>query len=220
MKNSEQQLEAIRDIRKMMKESSRFLSLSGLSGVLAGVFALAGAWLGYHFISDYYSQDPAVRQESAGVYEILVLKVASVCFAVLVLSITSAICFSAIKAKRNNLKLIDHTSKKLIWSMAVPLVAGGIFCIALSVQGNGYVSLVSPAMLIFYGLALVNGSRFTPDDVKYLGYLEITLGLAASFMRGHDLLFWSLGFGVLHIIYGSIVWFKYDRNPSPREIAQ
>ena len=212
MENNERQLEAIRDIRKMMKESSRFLSLSGLSGILAGVFALSGAWLGHLAIRDYYSAFPAVSNGAIQAYDLLVVKIASICLAVLLLSISSAFYLSGAKARKKNLKLIDHTSKKLIWSMAVPLVAGGIFCIALSLHGNGYLLLVCPAMLIFYGLALVSGSRFTPDDVKYLGYLEITLGLAASFFRGHDLLFWSLGFGALHIIYGSIMWFKYDRN--------
>lgn len=96
--------------------------------------------------------------------------------------------------------------------MMVPLAAGGLFCLALLYHNNGMVLLVSPVMLIFYGLALIASSKFTVHDIKYLGYLELVLGILATFFLGHGLLFWALGFGVLHIIYGSIMWYKYDRN--------
>lgn len=95
--------------------------------------------------------------------------------------------------------------------MLVPLLTGGLFCLALVLHGNGFVLMVSPAMLLFYGLALINSSKFTLHDIRYLGYLEVILGLIAAFLPGYGLLFWAIGFGVLHIVYGGIMWFKYDR---------
>lgn len=212
MENEKQQLEALQDIRKMMKESSKFLSLSGLSGVIAGVYALIGAWLGHLAILDFIKGYPDQRTSNGRLDETLMLKIFLICLGVLSLSIITALIFSARKAKKNGEKLFDHTSKKLVWNMIVPLAAGGCFCFALLYHGGGFILLIPPAMLIFYGLALVSSSKFTLHDIKYLGYLEIALGIAACFKLDEGLIFWAIGFGILHIIYGSIMWFKYDRG--------
>ncbi len=208
MKNEEQQLEALNDIRQMMKDSSKFLSLSGLSGVLAGVYALAGAYFGHSLINRKHSDQNAY--ETASVTGQLVNQILLICAIVLVLSILTALLFSYRKTKKLNQKLFDHTSKKVFWSMAVPLLCGGLFCLALLF--NHTVGMVSPAMLLFYGMALLNTSKYTIAEIRYLAYLELALGVVAAFFPGHGLLFWSLGFGVLHIIYGTIMWNKYDRK--------
>jgi hypothetical protein len=210
MKNTDQQLEALHDIRKMMQDSSKFLSLSGLSGVFAGVYALVGAYFGTLVMAEYVFGH-LMEEESEQAYQNLLLKICLICAGVLVLSIVTALFFSSRKAKRNGQKLFDHTSKKLLVNMLVPLFTGGLFCLALVLHGNGFVLMVSPAMLLFYGLALINSSKFTLHDIRYLGYLEVILGLIAAFLPGYGLLFWAIGFGVLHIVYGGIMWFKYDR---------
>ncbi len=210
MKNTDQQLEALHDIRKMMQDSSKFLSLSGLSGVFAGVYALVGAYFGTLVMAEYVFGH-LMEEESEQAYQNLLLKICLICAGVLVLSIVTALFFSSRKAKRNGQKLFDHTSKKLLVNMLVPLFTGGLFCLALVLHGNGFVLMVSPAMLLFYGLALINSSKFTLHDIRYLGYLEVILGLIAAFLPGYGLLFWAIGFGVLNIVYGGIMWFKYDR---------
>ena len=212
MKNEKDQLEALQDIRKMMPDSSKFLSLSGLSGVLAGCYALIGAYLGHLAIHQFNAGYPRGCDSFQADYVHLVQRILLICGSVLALSIITALLLSKSKAKKNNQKLFDHSSKKLFWSMFVPLFTGGLFCLALVYHGNGLIMLVSPVMLIFYGLALIASSKFTIHDVKYLGYLEVLLGLLASFFLGSGLIFWALGFGVLHIIYGSIMWYKYDRT--------
>lgn len=212
MKKEDEQLEALHDIRKMMQESSKFLSLSGFSGIIAGCYALIGAYVGQVFISSYGLAKQTGKDYEQSGYTLLVVKIALTCILILSASIGTALLLSAKKAKKTNQKLFDHTSKKLFWQMMVPLAAGGLFCLALLYHNNGMVLLVSPVMLIFYGLALIASSKFTVHDIKYLGYLELVLGILATFFLGHGLLFWALGFGVLHIIYGSIMWYKYDRN--------
>jgi general stress protein CsbA len=74
--------------------------------------------------------------------------------------------------------------------------------------------LIAPATLVFYGLALVNASKYTIRDVRYLGLCEVALGLVASFMVGYGLVFWAIGFGVLHIFYGLAMYYKYERLDS------
>ena len=190
-----------------MTDSSKFLSLSGLSGIIAGIYALIGAYWVHQLLGD-----PISLTSGPGVpfTESLQFKILLIAFSVLFLSVTTATILSIQKARKLNQRLFDHTSKKVFWNMTIPLGAGGVFCIALI---NHHLSiLLSAAMLLFYGLALFNSSKFTMPEIRVLGLLEITLGLIACFLPQHGLFIWAIGFGVLHIIYGAILWNKYDRT--------
>ena len=169
---------------------------------LAAVIA-AGAWFGKQAI---YGSGDYVREHVLG-------KCVVVCVAILSLSLLTAFIFSRRKAARSGHKLFDHTARRLVISLFVPLLAGGVFCISLLLR-EGWEQLTAAVMLLFYGLALVNASKYTVHDIRTLGYFEIVLGLFAGFFPGYGLLFWALGFGGLHIIYGAVMWFKYDRVSS------
>lgn len=208
MDNDEKQLEAIQDIRKMMKESSKFLSLSGLAGVAAGSYALVGAYAANSLLQT----DPVagyIADENPSALT-LVFRLSMIGMAVLTASVVTAYVLSAQKARRLNQVLFDHTSRKVFWSMAVPLAVGGVFCFSLLYHQEFL--LLCPAMLLFYGMALLNSSKYTMPDIRYLALLQICLGLLAGFIPEYGLLIWSAGFGVLHIIYGLIMWSKYDRQ--------
>lgn len=196
----------LKDIKELMERSSRFISLSGLSGVFAGVYALIGAWIAHYLFSiqiDVVQADGYVTEMDL---QTPLLLIAS---AVLVLSVITAIFFTTRNAKRKNHKIWDKRSQQMLWNLAIPLIAGGVFLLILLKQGTLY--LIAPAMLIFYGLALINGSKYTFNDIRYLGYCEIILGLLATWFYGNGLLFWSIGFGVLHIVYGAAMYWKYER---------
>lgn len=208
-KDNEQHLEAIQDIRNMMKKSTRFLSLSGLSGVFAGIYALAGAFVAYRYMCwlfDEWVNNPTVFLNRSGVYLNFILIAASV----LLLSIVTAYFFSNRKAKRMGQSLFDHTAIRVLINLCIPLAAGGVFCIGLLY--HGHIIYIAPAMLLFYGLALINASKYTYDDIRYLGLCEIVLGLLNTFSLGYGLWYWALGFGVLHIVYGLVMWMKYERK--------
>ncbi|MDP3144680.1 MAG: hypothetical protein Q8N66_04700 [Bacteroidota bacterium] len=211
MENQQQHLDALKDIRQLMKQSNRFLSLSGLSGIFAGIYALIGAYAGHVVIMNFIS-DCRLNDYSEEKYNVMIVMCAVICALVLGMSLITAFIFSGRKAKKTGQKLFDHTTWQLLINMFIPLAAGGVFCIAMLFHGDGFVVLVGPAMLIFYGLALVNGSKYTLHDIRYLGCMQIVLGILASFYLGYSLLFWAIGFGVLHIVYGTIMWFKYDRK--------
>lgn len=51
--SKEEQLQQLSEIRLLMERSSRFISLSGLSGVGAGVSALIGSAIAYWRIEQY-----------------------------------------------------------------------------------------------------------------------------------------------------------------------
>lgn len=205
-------------IRNLMERSSKFISLSGLSGILAGIYALIGAALAYNII---YNHTPVVRRgyaddggQASGLffgssYSMLELKLAAIAFVVLVLSITTGIVFSLRKAKRKGQAIWGKTSRAMLFYMATPLFTGG-FLILIFIY-RGHYSIVAPASLIFYGLSLVGASNFTYNDIRFLGLCDIILGLVTACLPGYGLLFWAIGFGVLHIVYGSVMYFKYDR---------
>lgn len=196
----------LKDIKELMERSSRFISLSGLSGVFAGVYALIGAWVAAVYVLPARQEyDLPGNTENLERLPLIVMIAASV----LILSIATAIFFTTKNARKKNQKIWDKRSQRMLSNLALPLVTGGLFLLILLAQGILY--LIAPAMLIFYGLALINGSKYTLNDIRYLGYLEIILGLLATWFYGNGLLFWSIGFGVLHIIYGAVMYWKYER---------
>lgn len=197
--------EDLSHIRSMMERSSRFISLSGLSGVVAGLTAIIGALYVYFVFKregiSYFDGDRNIFGPA------LVRELVWIGTGILVVAVLSGYFFTASKSKKKGLKIWDATTKRLLITFAVPLVAGGFFCLAL-IYHHLFV-FVAPATLIFYGLALVSAERYTLTDVKYLGYFEIILGLISLFFLGWGLLFWAIGFGVLHIVYGLIMHKKY-----------
>ena len=197
--STEDYLKDISEIKNMMHKSSRFFSLSGLSGILAGIYALIGAAVAYYLVSisgrDYLIVDGTV-------YRLILLDLALVAM----LSILTGIFLSARKAKKNNEVLWNSTSRRLIGAFLVPLITGGIY-ILIKINSNHY-GLTGSLMLIFYGLALVNASKYTIGNVKYLGYIEIVLGLICAMLPGYGFWFWVAGFGIMHIIYGSLIYFN------------
>jgi uncharacterized membrane protein (Fun14 family) len=197
----------IASIRTMMERSAKFISLSGLSGVLAGTYALIGSGIAYYLIQ-YPLPITAYRQESIQQPSV-VLNLMLIGIAVLVASLVTGFWLSYRKARRHNTSVWNETSKRLVINLMIPLLTGGIFILILLY--NNHYGVVAPACLIFYGLALIQASGNLYEEVRYLGYSEIALGLIAAALPGYGLLFWAIGFGVLHIFYGTLMYRKYDR---------
>ena len=200
----------LQEIKNLMERSSRFLSLSGLSGVSAGIVAILGAFALYWMLDfgqlkydeHLHVLGSSTRRNVAG----MLLLVASLTF---VFALVCAMYFSFRKAKKNQLRFWDHTTKRLLVHLFIPLIAGGFFTLILIFRSD--ITLVASAMLTFYGLALVNAGKYTFGEIHYLGILEIILGLLAGIFTAFGLVFWTIGFGILHIVYGLIMYFRYER---------
>jgi len=219
MNEQQQGLEALQDIKRIMERSSRFISLSGWSGVAAGLCALAGAWLAVGKIAAYkhlryddiYSGN---RAGTVGGYGnrlgVLATELLIIAVAVFVAAVTLAFLFTYIRSRKSNLPIWGPTARRLMWNTLVPLVVGGV--VVLNMLQMGYYLHIAPLCLIFYGLALLNGSKYTLGEVRYLGYCQVLLGLINLWEPGYGLLFWAIGFGVLHIVYGVVMWWRYERK--------
>ncbi len=209
--SAEEPSETLRDIKRMMERSSRFISLSGLSGVSAGICALAGDWIALRWMHAYYGAGGYVaehgyREEGALYFKERLLLLA---IGILTAALVSSTFFTWRRARKNGLPVWDHTSRKLAINMAIPLVTGGIFVLGLYLRSEW--DIVAPGCLVFYGLALVNASKYTLTDIRYLGIIEIVLGCINLYYAQWGIYFWAIGFGVLHIIYGLIMWWKYEK---------
>lgn len=196
-------LQDIHEIKNMMNRSSQFISLSGLSGVLAGIYALVGAYIAKRYLPTDEVAYAAMEKDSLNALLYTAL-------GVLAASITSAIILTNFKAQKENESVWNSTSKRMLVNFLIPLVTGGIFAILL-LREHSY-HLIAPVTMLFYGLACVNASKYTLRDIRYLGITMVLLGLICVAFPGYGVEFWALGFGVCHIIYGSIMYFKYDRK--------
>lgn len=223
MTEQNQSLAALQDIKNMMERSSRFISLSGLSGITAGACALVGAWFAGNIIygnphssgaARYMRDDEMIgRSQPDAHFSIAdyvgdpLLRIGIYTF---IAAFILAFSFTYLRSKKTGVPMWGKASKRLFINVSIPLVAGGVYILKL--MNIAAFGLVAPGCLIFYGLALVNASKYTLGEVRYLGYCQLALGLINLLYVGYGLYFWALGFGVLHIIYGAAMWWRYERK--------
>jgi hypothetical protein len=190
------------EIRAMMERSSKFVWISGWAGIIAGFFALTGAYIAYAVLD--FNPDAINYLPANGIQQVIFLGIA-----ILALAAVASTLLSYNQAKHSRERLWNATSRRLLYNMAVPLFTGGILILILIAKNLA--GLMTPISLIFYGLALYNASKYTFEEVRFMGVVQIILGLAGAWFIQYSLLIWTLGFGVVHIIYGIYVHFKYKR---------
>lgn len=209
MSEDQQPLQDLQHIKKMMEQSSRFISLSGLSGIAAGVCALAGAWFANQKINCWVKGDCEINALiDRGGIQLLneLIWIATLTF---LGAFVTAFFFTYLRSKKNNTPMWGSASIRLLWNTVIPVTVGGIFIIRMMQLGS--FELVAPACLIFYGLALVNASKYTLGEIRYLGLGQVALGILNCWYTDYGLQFWAMGFGILHIVYGLVMWYKYER---------
>lgn len=206
--SEKEHLQSLLEIKNMMNKSTRFISLSGISGVLAGVYALIAAFFARRVLLENNSYDfidslRHISKEQAILLFIIV-------FILIFVSLFTAVYLSFRKAKKTNEVLWNNTSKRLIINLTIPLITGAVY-ILISFYKNDLTDACA-LMLLFYGLSLINASKFTVGHIKYLGFIIITLGLFCHLFRMYSFWFWVFGFGIMHIVYGLFMHFILEKN--------
>jgi hypothetical protein len=213
MDSENKPVQTLEEIKQMMDRGSRFVSLSGWSGVAAGICALIAAWLAGKKFNQYgINESDYLKPNYTGDANFLqfqrdLLMLALITF---VAAFFFAFLFTWLRSRKTGVPVWGFTARKVIINVAVPMVVGALYIWRITVLGS--YGLVAPACLLFYGLALINGSKYTVSEVRYLGYMQIVLGLISLWTMSYGLYFWAAGFGVLHILYGIMMWNKYERN--------
>lgn len=205
MEKQKELLDEISGIKNLMERSSTFTSISGLAGIGAGIIGLAAFIISLIKISEY----PDLYQITVAQKKELVMFLLIVASLTLIVAGAVVTFFTYRKAKLKGLNIKDVSGKKLFLNLMIPLITGGIFSIILLTQG--VYDLIIPLTLIFYGLALVNAGKYTFEEMSWLGIFEIIIGLIAAAFVPYSLWLWGIGFGVLNIIYGAIMYYKYER---------
>lgn len=195
-------LKDINEIKTLMNRSSRFISLSGLSAILAGCYALVGGAIAYYFLFSNGNEYIVFNESNYTIAAVFL-------FSILILSISTAYLLSRQKARKNHEKLWDGTAKRVLVNFLIPLLTGGSFILIIfSEQHYGFTAAL---MLIFYGLALVNASKYATGNIHYLGYAEIVIGLLCAMYPENGFWLWLLGFGIVHVVYGGIMFLQEKR---------
>lgn len=207
---TDESLQALQDIRSIMDRSARFISLSGWSGIWAGTVALSGAAIAYNWLQQPgYRDIGSTLYASAAHFDRYTINFIWLGIATFVIALAGVFFFTWRKAKRMGQNVWNSASRQMTAQLFYPVFAGSVFCFMFIYYGCGM--FVAPACLVFYGLALISAGRHTFSDIRYLGMLDVALGCTALFFPGGGLIFWGLGFGVLHILYGAMMWSKYDK---------
>ncbi len=209
-RNENKPQDTLNDIRNMMERSTRFISLSGWSGIWAGLVALSGCIISFGLLNSYY-----IKYDKRGFFDTtdyitLRNNLFYLGVSVFVIALAGAFLFTLRKVRKQGLNVWNMASKRFLANLLIPIFAGGWMIVAFLYFGHW--QYVAPACLVFYGLGLINASKFTLDDIRYLGFIEAILGGICLFFPSLGLYFWCIGFGVLHIIYGIVMWNKYDKQ--------
>ena len=203
-------------IKDLMEKSSKFSNLSGIAIIFTGLLAMIGASFVYFDIGFSVSKlnisyAQLINQNGKPEDLFIKLKLLVLIASLILISSLAIMYFTARKKSgKEGIQLFNSSFSRTLKSLFIPLFSGGVFCLLL--LNHHMYGLVAPATLIFYGLGLVSSSKFSYYELEYLGYFELLLGFIASFYIGSGLLFWIIGFGLCHIVFGLLIHFKYDRK--------
>ncbi len=210
-------LDTLKDIRNMMDKSSRFISLSGWSGVAAGICALIGAWFAHRVIETGLANGGSLRKiynaraaDGIDLSDYMGGRLFFIACITFTAALISAFVFTWLRSRKTGIPLFGTVSRRLTLAIGIPLLVGGIYMIKLMQAGT--FGFIAPGCLLFYGLGLVNASRYTSVEIKYLGYSLLSIGIINLFFMGYGLYFWALGFGIMHIVYGVVMWYRYEKE--------
>lgn len=198
--DNKEALDALKDIRGIMEKSTKCLSLSRLSGIFLGIYAILGAITVKYLLKNPFEWSDFEQK----------LSIAGVAVSVIILAIATAAFLSEKKARKTGDSIFSASAKRVHANIFVCLLPGGMLSIAMGINGNA--EYITSMMLCFYGLALISASRYTFKDILYLGYCMLFLGMVNGFFTQYSLILWTLGFGFLHIAYGILMYFKYERK--------
>jgi hypothetical protein len=181
-------MDNLRFIRSAMESSASFTSVPGLGGVVVGLTGLfAGILVSRPALSSHW-------------------------LTIWVIAATVALLQGGLfmwrKARSQGVRLSRGVARRFLFSVTPPLIAASILTFVL--DDTVVETLIPGLWLLLYGSGVVSGGTFSVRPVPVMGACFMVLGviaLVAPASWGNGLL--TLGFGGLHIIFGSIIARRY-----------
>jgi hypothetical protein len=177
-------MEDLRFIRQTMERGAAFTAVPGWGGVGMGISAVVAA---------------AIAAGQATVEGWFLVWTLEAAFAVAI----GAVAIHR-KASRADLPVLSGAGRKFLLSFLPPALAGAVLTVALWQAGAS--SLLPGAWLVLYGAAVVTGGTFSVKIVPVMGVCFMVLGVVALLATpAAGDLFMAVGFGGLHVIFGTII---------------
>ena len=175
----------LRFIRETMERAGSFTAVPGWGGIAMGISAIIAAVLA--------QQQP----DQAGWLRVWLVE--------LVVALLLASTTMTLKARRARTSLFGGPATRFAIAFGPPVLAGGALTWALAARG--YYELLPALWLLLYGAGVVAGGIASVRVVPIMGGMFFVLGLVALVTSGNLML--AIGFGGLHIIFGSIIAWRY-----------
>ncbi|NIA22495.1 MAG: hypothetical protein GWP05_11160 [Anaerolineaceae bacterium] len=193
----EQAAEHLRVIRELMERPLKQTTRSGVSGLIAGVLALAGC--GATWYAGRLGQLPEASWIKA---------IGLVWAGVLVLAVAANLLLTWRRAHRQGLPLWGRSQNQTALAIAPGFIVGALVSWAL--VGAHQYHPVAFAWIVFYGMAVWSLGLFGPLEVKLLGAGFFLAGiLGFFFFAAHPLAALAVTFGGMHLVYGIVVWVRH-----------
>ncbi|MEM7417422.1 MAG: hypothetical protein AAF389_18165 [Gemmatimonadota bacterium] len=181
-------MDNLRYIRQAMERSGSFTHVSGIGGVGMGSLAIGAAALAWN--ASTTAEWLAIWLVAAGA------------------SLAVSVLAMARKSAADGVTLLTGPGRKFAWSVTPPLAAGGVLTIAL-VRAGAF-DLLPGMWLLLYGAAIVTGGSHSVRSIPFMGAAFMAAGVGALLTPASWGDVWmAVGFGVLHIVFGALIWRKH-----------
>ena len=196
-------LKDISEIKNMMNKSSRFNSLSGISGIATGIYAIIGSLIGYQYVT---KNNIEISNLDRFHFSLLFADLVLIIF----LSLITSLIITRRKVKVDGISSGSILTKKMLSNFLIILIPSTIYVLIL-ILNHDFVGAGS-LMLFFYGASLINASHNTLEEIKTLGLIEIVLGILIILIPAFAFWIWLIGAGIIHVIFGLYMYFKHENN--------
>jgi len=183
----EHAMDNLKYIRQTLERAGSFTAVPGKGGMLMGVVALWAARL-------------AAGQPGAAGWLAIWTGAAIIALAI-------GIAGAALKSRRFQMPLFSGPGRKFIAGFTPAIVAGAVMTAVFYRAGiSGFLPGV---WLLLYGAAVLAGGSASVRIVPVMGACFMFVGTVALLLPGWNDLMLPVGFGGLHLIFGTVIAVKY-----------
>jgi len=183
----EHAMDNLKYIRQTLERAGEFTAVPGKGGVLMGLVAVLAAQV-------------AKRQPGASGWLTIWMLAA-------VIAMSIGLAGATLKSRRFQMPLFSGPGRKFIAGFAPGILAGAVLTAVL--YRAGVPGFLPGVWLLLYGAAVLAGGSASVRVVPMMGACFMFAGTVALLLPGWNDVLLPVGFGGLHLIFGTVIWTKY-----------